>query len=208
MKTSLVDGLSRQPTPGTHELAPPAAGRAEVVEECARVALREFIYETTHLSPEEEDGSHWCRISAETLRAGRAALAPTSPTGGQASSPVVTEAEPVAWRRLLPIIGYKYMDHRAELRAALQAGEIVEPLYAALPARAAEQAGGWQRVTNEMVEKALIAFRDQGMWIGRDQGVQGSIYWNAMSAALEAALTPAPPRAAEQPTPAVDGGRA
>lgn len=37
-------------------------------------ALREFVYETTHLSREEEDGSHWCRIPKATLEKGRAAL--------------------------------------------------------------------------------------------------------------------------------------
>jgi len=37
-------------------------------------ALQEFIYETTHLSPIEDDGSHWCKISADCLEKGRAAL--------------------------------------------------------------------------------------------------------------------------------------
>ena len=37
-------------------------------------ALQTFIYETTHLSPIEDDGSHWCKISAECLEKGRAAL--------------------------------------------------------------------------------------------------------------------------------------
>lgn len=41
-----------------------------------RAALRSIVYETTHLSPAEDDGSHWCRISRETLAAARAALAP------------------------------------------------------------------------------------------------------------------------------------
>lgn len=38
-------------------------------------ALREMVYETTHLSPVEDDGSHWCRISAGTLAQARAAIA-------------------------------------------------------------------------------------------------------------------------------------
>lgn len=38
----------------------------------ARKALRTFIYETTHLSACENDGSHWCKISKETLEKGRA----------------------------------------------------------------------------------------------------------------------------------------
>ena len=37
-------------------------------------ALQTFIYETAHLSPLEDDGSHWCKISAECLEKGRAAL--------------------------------------------------------------------------------------------------------------------------------------
>jgi len=39
-----------------------------------REALRELIYETTHLSPQEDDGSHRCTITGETLRKARAAL--------------------------------------------------------------------------------------------------------------------------------------
>jgi septal ring factor EnvC (AmiA/AmiB activator) len=39
-----------------------------------RAALRELIYETTHLSPQEDDGSHRCTITGETLRKARAAL--------------------------------------------------------------------------------------------------------------------------------------
>lgn len=41
---------------------------------CAREALRVMIYETTHLSPMEPDGSHWCRITADALNTARAAL--------------------------------------------------------------------------------------------------------------------------------------
>ena len=40
-----------------------------------RRALSEFVYEATHLSPVEDDGSHWCKISAECLANGRAVLA-------------------------------------------------------------------------------------------------------------------------------------
>ncbi len=39
-----------------------------------REALQQMVYETTHLSPEEDDGSHWCRISKQALTQGRAAL--------------------------------------------------------------------------------------------------------------------------------------
>lgn len=38
------------------------------------IALREMIYEATHLSPAEADGSHWCKISGETLRSARGAI--------------------------------------------------------------------------------------------------------------------------------------
>lgn len=40
-----------------------------------REALERMVYETTSLSPLEDDGSHWCRISAEALAIARAALA-------------------------------------------------------------------------------------------------------------------------------------
>lgn len=38
-------------------------------------ALRTMIYETTHLSPENDDGSHDCRISRPALARSREALA-------------------------------------------------------------------------------------------------------------------------------------
>lgn len=47
---------------------------ADVVDELVQ-ALGLMVYETTHLSPEESDGSHWCKISKEALEAARAALA-------------------------------------------------------------------------------------------------------------------------------------
>ena len=37
-------------------------------------ALREMVYEATHLSPQNIDGSHWCKISKRTLDKARAAL--------------------------------------------------------------------------------------------------------------------------------------
>lgn len=39
-----------------------------------RAALERLVYEVTHLSPREDDGSHWCKISAEALRIAREAL--------------------------------------------------------------------------------------------------------------------------------------
>ncbi len=52
------------------------AGQASRDAEVAalRAALGQMIYETTHLSPMEADGSHWCRISATALADARAAL--------------------------------------------------------------------------------------------------------------------------------------
>jgi hypothetical protein len=44
--------------------------RAELV-----ATLKEFIYETTHMSPVEDNGSHKCSISKETLQRGRGILA-------------------------------------------------------------------------------------------------------------------------------------
>tara|TARA_B000000460_G_scaffold248815_2_gene227338 strand:- start:4518 stop:4883 length:366 start_codon:yes stop_codon:yes gene_type:complete len=38
-------------------------------------ALATMIYEATHLSPEEDDGSHWAKIAREVLAQARAALA-------------------------------------------------------------------------------------------------------------------------------------
>ena len=40
-----------------------------------RGVLRQYVYETTSLSPREDDGSHWCKISANCLSNARAALA-------------------------------------------------------------------------------------------------------------------------------------
>lgn len=39
-----------------------------------KAALALIVYETTHLSPVEEDGSHWCRITGPCLNKARAAL--------------------------------------------------------------------------------------------------------------------------------------
>ena len=45
-------------------------------------ALAELIYEATHLSPREDDGSHKCRITAPVLAKARAALSKASTEGG------------------------------------------------------------------------------------------------------------------------------
>lgn len=37
-------------------------------------ALRELIYEATHLSTSHEDGTYWCKISKTTLDNARSAL--------------------------------------------------------------------------------------------------------------------------------------
>ena len=50
-----------------------AALKAELAEAVADLQM--FVYETTHLSPIEDDGSHWCKISAECLSNARAFLA-------------------------------------------------------------------------------------------------------------------------------------
>lgn len=41
-----------------------------------RAALKEAVYEATHLSPQETDGSHWAKMSAAWLTRARAALDP------------------------------------------------------------------------------------------------------------------------------------
>lgn len=45
------------------------------VIEMSEKALRNLVYEITHLSPQREDGAHDCRISALALRYGREGLA-------------------------------------------------------------------------------------------------------------------------------------
>lgn len=56
----------------------PEAARAieALVAENARLreALTEMVYEATHLSPEQDDGSHWANIGSETLARARATL--------------------------------------------------------------------------------------------------------------------------------------
>ena len=42
-------------------------------------ALRGMVYETTSLSAQEDDGSHWCKISAAALTKARQALTPKDP---------------------------------------------------------------------------------------------------------------------------------
>lgn len=50
----------------------------EIDDETERLrdAPRQMVYETTHLSPQDDDGSHWCRISKGALAQARAALGP------------------------------------------------------------------------------------------------------------------------------------
>ena len=47
-----------------------------------KAALRHLVYEITHLSPEEDDGSHRCRISKSALQSARAALNEGANDGG------------------------------------------------------------------------------------------------------------------------------
>lgn len=59
-----------------------AADALEVKEariETLENALREMVYETTHLSPMEPDGSHKCKISGSALEKSRNALTPSLP---------------------------------------------------------------------------------------------------------------------------------
>lgn len=48
----------------------PTRDRIEELEK----ALRDVVYEITHLSQRRDDGSHECRISARTLARARAAI--------------------------------------------------------------------------------------------------------------------------------------
>ena len=52
-----------------------SASHKDLAHRVARMgeALRAMIYEATSLSPMEDDGSHWCRITKEALELARAA---------------------------------------------------------------------------------------------------------------------------------------
>lgn len=55
-------------------LTPDEAVTALPREVQLKAALREMVYEATHLSPQADDGSHWAKISKRTLDKARAAL--------------------------------------------------------------------------------------------------------------------------------------
>ena len=57
--------------------------REKIAEiERLKAALRHLVYEITHLSPEEDDGSHQCRISKPALQSARAELSEGANDGG------------------------------------------------------------------------------------------------------------------------------
>ena len=71
--TDIVERLRERHQTINHEAADTIiALRTEV--EALRGALRLFVYDTTHLSAMNDDGSHWACISACTLDEARAAL--------------------------------------------------------------------------------------------------------------------------------------
>lgn len=57
----------------------------------AMKALEALIYETTHLSPLEDDGSHKCKISKVALEQGRAALTKIKAAMAQGEKATVDE---------------------------------------------------------------------------------------------------------------------
>lgn len=61
---------------GMHPQSEEGALRHEAADEIERLqsALQRVVYEVTHLSPEGDDGSHWCCITRGALAAARAAL--------------------------------------------------------------------------------------------------------------------------------------
>ena len=61
----------------TH-LAADEITRLTAENERLRALLREAVYEATHLSPQEPDGSHWAKMSAAWLAQARAELTETS----------------------------------------------------------------------------------------------------------------------------------
>lgn len=54
--------------------APPAECEDELWADNLAAALEWLVYEITHLSPREDDGSHKCRISGDALERARRAL--------------------------------------------------------------------------------------------------------------------------------------
>lgn len=76
-----IDGWKKIPAQVAAQYEPDVAEIARLRAEVERLReiIKEAVYEVTHLSPEELDGSHWARISAEWLQKARAALNP--PTG-------------------------------------------------------------------------------------------------------------------------------
>lgn len=71
---SVVERLRRLGSDLQDEYAWEVCGRGADRIQVLEHALREMIYETTHHSPMELDGSHKCRITAVTLDAARKAL--------------------------------------------------------------------------------------------------------------------------------------
>lgn len=70
LSLSSAGTLEFVPAPGE---APSPSERVEKLEAC----LKRAVYETTHLSPLEDDGSHWAKMSGEWLAEARALLSDT-----------------------------------------------------------------------------------------------------------------------------------
>ena len=74
-KAGFADGYAA----GTRDTLNSSVSKAE--REMLRKALREMVYETTHLSPVQDDGSHWAKISGSALAQARAALSGSKDNG-------------------------------------------------------------------------------------------------------------------------------
>jgi len=66
-----------------------------------REALARLVYEATHLSPMQDDGSHVCAISSVALKNARAALSGTAPETGRVSDWQPIETAPRDGREIL-----------------------------------------------------------------------------------------------------------
>lgn len=72
----MTDAHKKEAPASPAEAKPAGASKEEGMRNEAQLiaALQEMVYETTHLSREEDDGSYWCKISKRTLEQARAAL--------------------------------------------------------------------------------------------------------------------------------------
>jgi hypothetical protein len=74
MSTTLPETMSADPSVYVDPRDSAVILYLEREVERLQAALKQLVYEVTHLSPEEDDGSHWCKISRKALADARKAL--------------------------------------------------------------------------------------------------------------------------------------